>query len=136
MRYILNSDTITLTPPSGLSISLNDFGLGGTGSIQITDINSGVYTIPGANPLPMLFTDTVVIVASGTVSIELDYVGDQRPYRLFDENIKTKNAGRYPGVWGNSIGSIPRSSVDDAGYHVYPSGFQFEDNRIYPSNLV
>jgi len=63
MKYIINaSTTATITPPSGLLVSVNglDFQLDGT--VTITDYNGSV-TLPGTDvSLPLQYANTIVMV--------------------------------------------------------------------------
>ena len=112
MKYIIDgSTTATITPPSGLMVSVNNVEFQLAGTVTVTDYNGSV-TIPGNNvSLPLQYANTIVISATGgPINVDVSYTGDQFAYRNMDSNIKPQSAGFYPGHWGTGIGSKPRTN--------------------------
>ena len=96
MKYILDGDTVTVTKPVGLNISI--INIIGSGSVVITDDN-GTTTFPGETPLPKDYNTDISIAATGAVSVEVIYVGDQTASRIAEG--QPNAAWRKPGKWGN-----------------------------------
>jgi len=101
MKYILDGNTVTVTPPAGLYFNITDVDTTLGGSVDFTD-SLGTITIPGTTPLPLTYCEEFTIAATGKVTITVAKVGNQDSSALFDSN---GSAGHYPGKWGTGIGS-------------------------------
>ena len=97
MRYYLSDETVTVTPPSGLYIVVQD--IDGTGTIEI---QNSVGTTLTSNPLPQKYPFPIDIIATGQVEVLVSYAGDNYSEKTFESNDST---GHYPGKWGSGVGA-------------------------------
>jgi len=110
MKYILTDEAVTITPPSGLYLVVED--VEGTGSITIADGDSNALT---TSPLPQSYPYPITVTASGSINVTVLQAGDQSAYHAVDRyERQPNNRGQYPGAFGRGtafdIDKIPPTS--------------------------